>query len=167
MQKDVMRMRQVRLVLQTRQNMSDRVSRNQVVMMNHGRIDTGLVTAVVTQPVLHADAKPGMIANHMQRALPEVQALRQRAHANATYMMLQKKCTDRITEDQENCAQRNDKHRCAHERCLAGTEGKGEDKERCDRDSYPGPERLTQIEYQQERYAEGYSKDTQPPCFQD
>src|SRR5579864_3724417 len=128
--------------------MGDRVSCNQVVMMNHGRIDTDLITAVVTQPVLHADAKPGMIANHVQRALPEVQALRQSAHANTTYMMLQKKCTDRITEDQENCAQRNDKHQCTHERCLAGTQRKSDDKECCNRDSHPGTKRLAQIEDQ-------------------
>src|SRR5260370_16559387 len=107
--------------------MSNRVSCNQVVMMNHGRIDTDSITAVIAQPVLHADAKPGVIANHPQRALPEVQALRQSAHANPTYMLLQKKCTDSITADQENSSQPNDNHQSTHSHCLPVTQRQRDD----------------------------------------
>src|SRR5205085_2117701 len=54
------------------------------VMLVQCRNNAHGVATIVAEPVIEADAEDGVLANHAQRALPQVQALRHRADAFCT-----------------------------------------------------------------------------------
>ena len=117
MQKDIMWVSQIWLKLEVGRDMSYRIASDQVVVQL--RCKTNFIEAIVTEPVIHAVAKPGAIVNHIQRTLPQIETLGGCTDLMNVDMTMKEKICDTSMKEKKHNTQCNNKDGYSYQQYFA------------------------------------------------
>ena len=113
-----------------------RIESNPVMMQLRGK--TNLIVAIMTEPVIHAIAKPGAIVYHIQRTSPQVEAFSRCTDVVYINMATKEKVSDTSMIQKSCYPHENEKNKYIYQQYFALANRNGSNKNGSDSDGYPG-----------------------------